>query len=161
MTKLVGIFALVPCLILQMCILGTVAVARTPVVGKWLMNLIAPAGSGFPDSLCRLGSNGVYATVTTKLDEDSGTVNRGYAYLSFQGDAGNTVTAQCVSEAALTLIFDREGLPERSEDGFGTPAEMLGMALLKRFQKCKVRPVDVQTYARTQVEKYEMKLYIE
>ena len=160
-TRLIGIVALLPCMFLQMCILWCVMIARTPVFGKWITNIIAPAGSGAPDFLCRMGTNSVYATATTKLDEDSATVDRGYAHMSFQGDAGNTVTAQCVSEAALTLLFDRDSLPPRSEDGFGTPAEMLGMALFKRFQTCQVRPVEIQTCARTKVEKHEMTVYIE
>jgi hypothetical protein len=129
-------------------------------MGKWLMNLIAPPGSVYPDYLCAMGSNSAYDMVSTKLDEGTAIVNCWYAYLSFQGDAGNTVTAQCLAESALTLIFDRESLPKQSEDGFGTSAELLGMPLFKRFQNCKVRPVEVQTFARTKTTKNVMKLYI-
>ena len=152
---------MIPCILIQITILLGVALAKAPFLGKFLLNLIAPAGSGVPDSLCRLGVNGVYAVASTKLDEETATVDRGYAFLSFQGDAGNSVTAQCVAEAALALVFDRYRLPDRTEDGFGTPAELLGMVLLERFQSCKTRPVQVQTYARCRVDKYEMQVYAE
>lgn len=160
MTKVLGIMAFLPMVLYQLSILSVVTVLKLPVVGKKIASLIAPAGSGFPDYLCELGGNAVYATVTAEANDDSGKVDRAYAYISFQGDAGNLVTAQCVSEAALGLVFDRSSLPKRSEDGFGTPAELLGKTLLNRFKETKVRPVEVKTLVRTGTPKNEMKLYI-
>jgi hypothetical protein len=160
LTKVAGILAFLPMILIQLSILCMVAVVKMPVVGKKIVSLIAPAGSGSPDFMCELGGNAVYATVTAEANDDSGKVDRGYAYISFQGDAGNLVTAQCVSEAALGLLFDRSSLPKRSEDGFGTPAELLGNVLLNRFRETKVRPVEVKTLVRTGTPKNEMKLYI-
>ena len=87
-------------------------------------------------------------------------MDRGYAYMSFKGDACNWTTAQCVCESALALVFDRDSLPKRSDDGFGTAAEIFGNVLVKRFRENKVRPVDVQVNVRTDVSKNEMKVYI-
>jgi len=66
--------------------------------------------------------------------------------------------AQCVSEAALTLLLDRKDLPPRSADGFGTPAELLGKPLLSRLQNTSVRPVDVETNVRKGVGR-EWRMY--
>lgn len=63
-------------------------------------------------------------------------------------DPGNYATAQCVSESALALVFNEGDLPSRSDDGFGTPAELLGDVLLKRLMSTPVRPVVVETLAR-------------
>jgi hypothetical protein len=148
-TKLLSIFALFPVALVHCGFLCFAAILRFPVIGQALTALIPP-GSGFPDSLCYIGSNSTYCKVVGKIkgnDDDvvSGKAYTAYSYLSFQGDAGNSVTAQCVSEAALTLVFNRDSLPERSDDGFGTPAEILGEALLKRCRETKVRPVLVKT----------------
>lgn len=142
-TKLASIFALFPMAVMQFCVLLVAGILRIPGVGQKVADALVPPGSGVPDALCEMGSNAVYVKMgaTTKDDGKSYTA---YSYLSFQGDAGNTVTAQCVSEAALVLVFDRDSLPPRSEDGFGTPAEILGEPLLKRFQEAKVRPVTVK-----------------
>jgi short subunit dehydrogenase-like uncharacterized protein len=106
-----------------------------------------------PDELCKLGSNSVYCKVEG-IDANSGAQNRGgsdnhkvytaYSYFTYQGDAGNYVTAQCVAEAALVLVLNRDELPNRSDDGFGTPAELLGAPLLKRFAHTTVRPVTIK-----------------
>jgi hypothetical protein len=61
----------------------------------------------------------------------------------------------------MALVLDRDILPPRSEDGFGTPAELLGHVLLKRFKETKVRPVEVKTSVRTGTPKDEMKIYID
>jgi short subunit dehydrogenase-like uncharacterized protein len=137
-----------------------VVLAKLPIVGKAIAKFLAPPGSGVPDFISKRGTTSVYATATSKVKDHSGKVDRGYAYLSWQGDAGNLTTAQCVCESALALLFDRDALPERSEDGFGTPAEIFGNVLLKRFRDCKVRPVEVQTMVRTDANQREMKLYI-
>lgn len=63
-------------------------------------------------------------------------------------DPANYATAQCVCEAALALVFNRTELPPRSEDGFGTPAELLGFALIRRLKESPVRPVVLETHVR-------------
>lgn len=74
----------------------------------------------------------------------------------------NTITDTCsVCESALALVFNKKTLPRRSEDGFGSPAEIFGNVLVKRFRQSKVRPVDVQINVRTDVSKHEMKVYID
>lgn len=118
-----------------------VGVLRLPVIGTKVASLM-PAGSGVPDSLVYMGSNSTYCKVDG-IDGDAS--HTAYAFLKYDGDAGNATTAQCVAESALALVFNRERLPKRSEDGFGTPAEILGNALLQRFQSTKVRPVTVKT----------------
>lgn len=143
-TKVASIFALFPMIMIHVFTLMMVGVLRLPVIGKKVADLVPP-GSGVPDSIVYMGSNSTYCKV------QSGNTHVAYSYLKFQGDAGNAVTAQCVSEAALTLVFDKDKLPARSEDGFGTPAEMLGEALLQRFQATKVRPVTVQTSVGTPI----------
>ncbi|KAG7360215.1 saccharopine dehydrogenase [Nitzschia inconspicua] len=141
-TKLASVFALIPMLLLHCSTLMMVGILRLPVIGKKVADL-APPGSGVPDSIVYMGSNSTYCKVHST--HEGGKEEVAYSYLKFEGDAGNAVTAQCVSEAALTLVFNRDDLPMRSEDGFGTPAEILGDALLRRFRAAKVRPVVVKT----------------
>jgi short subunit dehydrogenase-like uncharacterized protein len=140
-TKLASIVVLFPLILVHWCTLIIVGVLRLPVVGKRVANLVPP-GSGVPDSFVYMGSNSTYCKVHGKIGDQT---HVAYCLLKFQGDAGNAVTAQCVSEAALTLVFNRSDLPERSLDGFGTPAELLGDALLHRFGSTNVRPVIVRT----------------
>merc|ERR1711920_222205 len=158
--RTLGLLGFIPAILFQICLLWTVIIVKIPVIGRAIVNFIAPAGSGVPDFLCEMAKTSVYATATSKVKENSGKVDRGYAYLSRNGDAGNLVTAQCVSECALALVLNRDGLPERSSDGFGTPAEIFGDVLLKRFQECQVRPVQVKTIVRTDAQKNETKLYM-
>jgi hypothetical protein len=140
-TKLASIFILFPMVMLHCLALMIVGVLRLPVVGKKVANLV-PAGSGVPDSLVYMGSNSTYCRVD---GNDGDSSHAAYSFLKFEGDAGNATTAQSVAESALALVFNRDSLPKRSEDGFGTPAEILGDALLQRFQSTKVRPVTVKT----------------
>eukprot|EP00980_Cylindrotheca_fusiformis_P016501 scaffold4916_cov111-Cylindrotheca_fusiformis.AAC.4 len=159
-TQMIGILGIIPAMMFQFGLLCTIIIAKLPIIGRTIANFVAPPGSGVPDSISSRGSTAVYATATTPAKEESGAVDRGFAYLSWQGDAGNFTTAQCVSEAALALVLDREDLPEPPIDGFGTPAEIFGTVLLKRFRECKVRPVQVKTMVRTNAKPREMKLYI-
>lgn len=140
-TKLASIFVLFPMVMFHCLTLMMVGALKLPVIGKKLADLVPP-GSGVPDSLVYMGSNSTYCKVQGTEGDTSHTA---YCLLKFQGDAGNATTAQCVAEAALTLVFNRDQLPKRSEDGFGTPAEILGDALLQRFKSTKVRPVSVKT----------------
>jgi len=157
-TRLIGILALVPMLCAQSLMLCGILLAKLPWIGKAAINLVAPAGSGMPDFLCELSNNSLYAIVSTKESTNDGTVDRAYVSLSFQGDAGNMVTAQCVSEAALTLLWNRDTIPPKSVDGFGSPAEILGAALWQRFREAKVRPIFQKTVVRTRVAKRELQI---
>lgn len=145
-TRRVGIWALVPFLCLQVGMLVGIGIFFLPYIGKKLAMILAPPGTGAPDWMVERGSNSVYAVAMAPAGD--GTVHRGSAYLRFEGDAGNAVTAQCVVESALTLLLNREDLPPRSIDGFGSPAELLGKALLKRFQTNAVRQVRIVTDAK-------------
>jgi hypothetical protein len=144
-TKLLSIFALFPMAFVHCSTLLFAGILRLPVIGKKVAKLVPP-GSGLPDWLCDMGSNCVYCKVDAVVTDTDGTkkTHTGYSYLRWQGDAGNAVTAQCISEAALALVYNRDKLPKRSDDGFGTPAELLGDALLERFNETKVRPVEVK-----------------
>lgn len=146
-------------LILELAVLPFVAIFRLPKVGKAIVDYLAPPGTGAPDWTVRMGSCSVYTVVTAPTSSDDN-VNRGYAHISFEGDPGNAVTAQCVCESALALLLERDSLPPKSIDGFGTPAELLGPALLKRFRNAKVRPVQIHTTANLGVAKNEMKVYL-
>jgi hypothetical protein len=162
-TRIASVFAFIPMLCIQLGTLAALGLFKVPKVGKAVAQLLAPPGSGAPDWLVKMGSCAVYAVVTAPCDDGSsnGTVDRGYAYLAFEGDPGNAVTAQCVCESALALLLERESLPPKSVDGFGTPAELLGPTLLKRFQKTMVRPVTLKTTAKLGTSRNEMKLYLD
>jgi len=136
-------------------------ILKIPIVGKFLCDYLAPPGSGAPDWLVDLGSCATYVEViSSDSSTKNGTVNRGYAHLSFLGDPGNAVTAQCVCESALALLLDEKNLPPNSLDGFGTPAELLGDALLNRFRKTSIRPVKLHTTAKIGVPKNDTKVYL-
>jgi hypothetical protein len=68
--------------------------------------------------------------------------------MKFKGDHGNYVTTHCLCESALALLLNREDLPACSEDGVGTPGEVLGGVFLKRLQTAKVQLVQVTTDVR-------------
>lgn len=145
---------------LQWLIVLGLGILKIPKVGQFLCDHLAPPGSGAPDWLVNLGSCATYVEVTATNASGDGTVNRGYAHLAFQGDPGNAVTAQCVSESALALLLDQESLPPKSIDGFGTPAELLGPALIKRFRNTIVRPIKLHTTAKIGVPKNDVKVYL-
>ena len=164
-TRMVSIFALFPMLCVQASLALGLGILKIPLVGKFLCDRLAPPGSGAPDWLVNLGSCAVYVEVTgmppnDNDNEPSGGVHKGYAHMEFTGDPGNAVTAQCVVESALTLWLNQDTLPPKSLDGFGTPAELLGTALLKRLQHTTVRPVKLTTTARLNVPPNERKVYL-
>ena len=173
-TRVLGIMALLPLSLMQLGLLIGVAIFKFPFlrIGEVLLDTFVPLGSGPSDFvLSKLHGNSVYAMVTAAASDDDqrsnknrkDVVDRAYCYMEFVGDAGNWVTAQCVCEAALALIYNRDDLPPRSEDGFGTPAELLGGALVKRFRDTKslVRPITISCCVRTNTPKYDMKTYIQ
>jgi short subunit dehydrogenase-like uncharacterized protein len=52
-----------------------------------------------------------------------------------RGDPGNRVTTKCVTEAALGLALEPEGLPGgRARGGLLTPATALGDVLVRRLR---------------------------
>jgi len=106
----------------------------------------------------------VYAQVEAAPNDSK--FDKANCCLKFFGDAGNWSTAQCVSEAAFCLLFcahpeeqeysrlhhpcrnKHNRLPPRTEDGFGTPAQVLGIQLLNRLVTSPMRPVECTIAAR-------------
>lgn len=146
-----GPLSIIPGLLFHLTIGFFVTIFKTPFLGKLLATWVLPPGSGSPDYINRSGTAEVYALITGEVfSNDSCSSsdeypNRASCHIKFQGDPGNLVTAQCVVESALSLILNRPDLPKRSEDGFGTPAQLLGGVLLQRLKESKVRTVTVQT----------------
>lgn len=157
-TTQLGIISLIPAVITQVGLLLLAVLLRLPVIGPRLVSAVAPPGSGPPEAVCKAGVTEVYAEVCTRPDT-SGRVDKANCYVAFEGDPGNYVTAQCVCEAALALIFDRDKLPPKSEDGFGTPAELLGEIYLERLIENEIRPVEFQTDIRHAALKHEWRMY--
>ena len=153
-TRKLGILSIIPALIVQVSVMIGFAVLRTPWIGKFLADWLAPPGSGSPDYICKAGFAKVYAEVATPPSA-SGNVDKATCFMEFEGDPGNWVTAQCLCESALALTLDRSKLPSRSLDGFGTPAELLGSTLLRRLQATKVRPVKMAIHVRKNVPRRE------
>mmetsp|Transcript_789 Transcript_789/g.1045 ORF Transcript_789/g.1045 Transcript_789/m.1045 type:complete len:472 (-) Transcript_789:202-1617(-) len=151
-------FSVIPVLITQLAILIGITILKLPVIGIWLAHQLFPMGTGPKDEECQNGFVEVYAEVEGLPDKD-GKVDKANCFLKFKGDPGNWVTAQCVSEAALCLLHDRDSLPTNSLDGFGSPAELLGNCLLDRLRKSKVRPVHCRTNVRKATDKYEFYMF--
>jgi len=157
-----GLFSTIPSMIM-LAIMGICFIlVKMPVVGDFLLKTFAPPGTGASDTMCEKGYAQVYAEVKAPLPDegDEKRVACANCYMTFQGDPGNWVTAQCVVESALSLILNRKELPPRSKDGFGTPAELLGAVLLRRLQDTKVRPVTVKTHVRLNEKDHEDKVYM-
>ena len=151
-------FTVIPAIFVQLMILVTLGIMKIPVVGNWLTHILFPVGTGMTDDACQLGFSEVYAEVQGPPDQD-GKVDKANCFLEFKGDPGNWTTAQCVTEAALSLLLDKESLPPRSVDGFGSPAELLGDVLLKRLTGSKVRPVQCTTNVRKAADRYEFVMH--
>ena len=161
-TRMLGIISIVPGLFVHFAILTTLVVVSIPVLGKKLATWLVPAGSGPSDETCAKGHASVYAEVVSKAAAPtrSGNVDRATCFLQFQGDPGMLITAQTVCESAFSLLWDRTELPKRTEDGFGSPAELLGNVLLKRLQSSKVRQVVVTTKVLKDRPKHEKIVYM-
>jgi short subunit dehydrogenase-like uncharacterized protein len=153
-TRKLGLLSIVPAILLQLGLLVVASILMTPFVGKFLADMLAPPGSGAPDQACKSGFAHVYSEVASAPNHE-GIVDKSNCCIKFEGDPGNWVTAQCVCESALALILDKEKLPPRSLDGFGTPAELLGTVLLGRLQSTSVRPVKVSVAVRQNVPWHE------
>jgi short subunit dehydrogenase-like uncharacterized protein len=159
MTSQLGFISLLPALLTQLGLLLFFLVLKIPVIGRAIVDRLLPAGAGPSDQMCRAGVAEVYAEVIGPVDAKTGRVDKANCFLAFDGDPGNWVTAQCVSESALALVLNRDELPPRSQDGFGTPAELLGGVLLKRLKETKVRPIVVQTSVRLKTVRHEWAMY--
>jgi short subunit dehydrogenase-like uncharacterized protein len=143
-TTRLGPLSIIPAVLTQMASMLCLAILKIPVIGAALASWLWPPGSGAPDYLCKAGHVHVYALVTSAPDA-TGHIHTASCLMEFEGDPGNWVTAQCVCESALSLIFHKDELPANSKDGFGTPVELLGSVLLKRLQTSAVRPVKIST----------------
>mmetsp|Transcript_3617 Transcript_3617/g.7879 ORF Transcript_3617/g.7879 Transcript_3617/m.7879 type:complete len:608 (+) Transcript_3617:122-1945(+) len=153
LTRYLNVLSVIPALSYSLALAAITATLKIPVVGQKLVDLVVPPGTGTPDWVNEMGYSDVYAEALSPSagePADKNLVDRGTCRLRFEGDPGNLVTAQCVSEAALALVHNREELPSNSEDGFGTPAQLLGDTLLSRLVSSDVRKVTMET---TVVEK--------
>jgi short subunit dehydrogenase-like uncharacterized protein len=162
-TRTLGLFSILPGLIFQFVLFVSMGIFMIPILGKKLADVLLPPGSGVPDSLLDSCYADVYAEVTaahSSTENATDSVDRASCFISFEGDPGNLVTAQCVSEAALCLVYNRNELPSRSEDGFGTPAELLGPVLLKRLEESKVRKVKIVTRVHLNSPKHKTQVYM-
>ena len=156
-------FSVIAVILTELVLLLCVLIIKLPFLGPMVCHAIFPVGSGMSDEACQDGYVEIYAEVQSKpvaiaaaaMDK----VNKGNSFLKFKGDPANWVTSQCVSEAALCLLLDREQLPPRSVDGFGSPVEILGGTLLKRLTESKVRPVEYSTNVRIATEKREWTMF--
>jgi len=162
LTRMLGIFSVIPAAIYLFVLVAVGCILGFPVFGKKIADRFFPPGSGAPDAFNKACYTEVYAEVTTKAAAPTadGRVDRGTCYMGFQGDPGNLVTAQVVSEAALALVWDRSNLPGISDDGFGTPAELLGKVLLKRLGETKVRPIKIVTKVQKDSPKRDSQLHM-
>eukprot|EP00550_Attheya_septentrionalis_P005787 CAMPEP_0198284254 /NCGR_PEP_ID=MMETSP1449-20131203/3735_1 /TAXON_ID=420275 /ORGANISM="Attheya septentrionalis, Strain CCMP2084" /LENGTH=523 /DNA_ID=CAMNT_0043981233 /DNA_START=227 /DNA_END=1798 /DNA_ORIENTATION=+ len=147
-TSAIGIFSFIAALFFQL-ILGLVFfVFKLPSLGKHLAMKLMPPGTGSPDLINEQGYGTVYAEVLTSPKKGE-VQKKGTCMLQMTGDPGNLITAQCVGESALTLLWTAtEDLPERSEDGFGTPMELMGSELVMRLLQSKVRNVEIKASAK-------------
>ncbi|GAX13196.1 hypothetical protein FisN_17Hh127 [Fistulifera solaris] len=148
MTTALRMLAIIPVIMIQIGTLLAMLVLWMPYLGTYLVQRLAPPGTGMTEEQCRMGFAKVYAEVSTAADPVTNVQDRANVMLEFQGDPGNWVTAQCVAESALALLLDKEKLPPKSEDGFGTPAQLLGHVLLYRLQHSSVRPVQISNHVR-------------
>ena len=146
LTCYINVLSIIPALTYSFALATITVTLKLPVVGQKLLDTALPPGAGTPDWINEMGHSDVYCEVLSVSDDKTkGLVDRGTCRLMFEGDPGNLCTAQCVSEAALTLVHSRNDLPPNSEDGFGTPAQLLGDALLSRLLKSRVRKVSMET----------------
>lgn len=146
-TRALGVFSAIPVLIFQIIMVIGSFLLMIPTFSQKVLDTFYPPGTGAPDSFNKMCDCEVYAEVTAKAVAPTsvGNVDRAACHVFFKGDPGNLVTAQVVSEAALALLHNRSDLPPKSDDGFGTPAELIGEVLLKRLAENKVRKVEIMT----------------
>jgi short subunit dehydrogenase-like uncharacterized protein len=148
-TKL-GPISIIPASIAWFAVMVGGIVLKMPVLGARIANWLLPPGSGMSEDACRRGKTEIYAQAETVKDAQ-GCTDRASCRIKFEGDPGNWATAQCVTESALCMVLNKTDMPPRSDDGFGTPAELLGYALIQRLQYTSIRPVSFQTDVRLKV----------
>ena len=158
MTTRMRFVSVIPAIFVQLAVLFGGMLLKLPIIGPILISWIAPPGSGCSEMDCRTGVSEVYAEVSTAVD-DAGLVARANCLLEFEGDAANWVTSQCVTEAALAFIINKDELPPRTKDGFGTPAEVFGNVLLERMKKSTIRPLTAVTSVRKATSPLEWQMY--
>jgi len=159
MTTRLGLLSIIPALIAQLGVVAATVLMKTPILGSLLISVFAPPGMGMTEDQCRHGHGEVYAEVCGAVDKSTGLVEKANSHLEFTGDPANWITAQCVSESALSLLLNRNKLPPRSPDGFGTPAELIGMVLLDRMMKSTVRPLKAYVSVRKATAKNEWRMF--
>lgn len=154
----------------QICAFLGMTLLKLPLIGSWVAHGFFPvAPHGKPDAHGQHEVVEVYAEVQSKsTGAGDGAlfggrkVNKANCFLKFQGDSGNLVTAQCVCEAALCLLFDKDSLPPTTKssnrDGFGSPAEILGETLVKRLITNQIRPVQCITNVRMATPQNEWRM---
>ncbi|EEC43046.1 predicted protein [Phaeodactylum tricornutum CCAP 1055/1] len=157
-TVQLGTLSLLPAVVTQFLIYLAAFLIKFPILGPLLIQWFMPPGSGASDLFCKTGYAEVYADVVTSPNA-AGKVDKANCFLAFEGDPGNWVTAQTVAESALALALNKKDLPPRSQDGFGTPTEILGGVLLKRLTETKIRPVVVVTDVRAATSKIEWSMF--
>mmetsp|Transcript_4632 Transcript_4632/g.5883 ORF Transcript_4632/g.5883 Transcript_4632/m.5883 type:complete len:470 (+) Transcript_4632:37-1446(+) len=134
-----GMWTIVPSLLTLAALFFITCLFKLPFVGKKLALWLLPPGTGSPDFINRRGYAQVRARVETSEKEMATCV------MTFEGDPGNLVTAQCVVESALCLLLHKGEL-DKDRVGFGTPVEMFGDILMKRLKESPVRKVDITTF---------------
>lgn len=175
-SMLLNASSIIVVLLLQIVLLLFMVLVKLPGIGSWVANqLLAPStrrgalldvnGTGSSEEFVE-----IYAEVQSSNGSSGGRpkgnlVKKANCYMKFQGDADYPsgdygVTAQCVCEAAFCLLWDREHLPPKSNDGFGSPAEIFGACLVKRLTTNKVRPVQCTTsHVRMAAPKNEWRMF--
>jgi short subunit dehydrogenase-like uncharacterized protein len=161
-TRALGFWSAIPSMLLQIWIFFGILLLKLPYLSQKFLDYFYPPGSGAPDAFNRRCTCEVYAEVTSKAEAPSnnGSVDRAACHITFQGDPGNLVTAQVVSEVALALLYNRADLPPNSEDGFGTPCELVGKVLMKRLMESKVRKVNIETAVHKDMLRNNLQLLV-
>ena len=106
---------------------------RIPAVVKGAKEQLPQPGEGPSEESMKKGSLSVWFKGLTA----SGQKIKGH-FLS-DGDPSNRSTVRMLSEAALTLIHNREELPEELEGGILTPATGLGLGYMDRLKATGIR----------------------
>ena len=143
MLEQAGILTAIPATLVQLMFGLGFSLTRLPVVGEEIVKTLFPPGSAAPDIFNKQCLTQVHASAYPS-DESSSNGMYGLCNLDFEGDPGNLATSQCVAESALCLLWNRDELPPKTHDGFGTPAQQLGAALLHRLEHTTIRPIKVK-----------------
>ena len=151
-----------PALIFQMLFGVGIILFKIPFIIQKLLRIICLPSAGPPDSFNRFGTYKVYLEATAKAAAPTRntSVDRAACHSRFQGDGSDMVTAQVLCESALALLYNRSELPPRSDDGFGTPVELVGKVLLKRLKENKIRNVEIEMKVQKDGPKVNLNLLV-